>query len=121
MSIIKDAFSDLFNKNKNIEKKDKLDKIQELEEELETMKKKLLNEIPEPPKPPQQEHKVEFLKPEFKKEEETEEEPLGEFKEEQDDTWKETKEGILEHNLLTIINEMHDRISAIEQYLIKNK
>lgn len=125
-NIIKDAFSDsfggLFKKKDNDE-----EKILKMMGEIEMIKKKRATEVqklPELPKieeKPIENHKVEFLIPQG----ETEEEPKDDQEAREDDNvpleiTTEQRLLILEQNMMAVIKDLDERVTALERFIIKN-
>ena len=127
MGLVKDAWNDFF-KKKSVEESyaDKQAKIAKVQSELDFLRKqeeakymarkKEETMIPEPSLPefPEQkeEYKAEFVKPEYSQEKEE--------REIEEDLTTEQRLAILEQNMMTVINDLHKRLSDVEQFLIRN-
>ena len=125
MSIIADAFRDISPwKKKDETKEERLAKLNRLEEELQYAKKKMMmeekempkkevevikvNKIPDPPKPPEIAQKPVI--------------PVQVTEaEKQKDLTTEERLAILEENLVNILEDINDRLTALERAFIKNK
>lgn len=91
MGILKDAINDVLPKKKEKQQeKSDHERLQELKAQIAELEKQ--EEKKNVPEPPQPVQEVSL----------------------------ETKIGVLEHNMMAIMNEFDDRVRAIEQFLIRN-